>query len=191
MQLFYTTDRLLIKLLNEEDAPMVLDFYKRNKEFFHPYEPQASNEFYTIAFQEAALRADNILFLRASSLRYYIFEKHNVQKVIGTVSFYHLYHRPYASCKLGYRLDKESQKKGIAHEALCFLIPHLLHDHNIHRIEADIMPNNIPSIKVISKLGFSFEGVARDCCEISGKRENHLRFSLLSSDPLPYLKLNR
>lgn len=193
MQLFYKTDRLLLKLLNEKDAPMVLDFYKRNKDFFSPYEPQQSSAFYTIAYQEAALRADNLLFLRASSLRYYIFEKNKENNVIGTVSFYHLYHHPYASCKLGYRLDKNAQKKGGAYEALCFLIPHLLRDLKIHRIEADIMPDNIPSIKLISKLGFSFEGITRDSCEISGIRENHLRFSLLSTDTLPSypLKLYR
>lgn len=193
MQMMYTTDRLSLKLLNENYASMVLDFYQRNRDFFRPYEPQQSNQFYTIAFQESALRADNLLFLRASSLRYYIFEKNKEQNVIGTVSFYHLYHQPYASCKLGYRLDKDAQKNGFAYEALCFLIPKLIQDHKIYRIEADIMPNNISSIKLITKLGFSFEGIARDSCEISGKRENHLRFSLLSTDPLPsfYLKLDR
>ncbi|WP_066713608.1 GNAT family N-acetyltransferase [Clostridium sp. Marseille-P299] len=193
MQFIYNTQRLTLKLLNESAAPMVLDFYNKNKAFFSPYEPLQSTEFYTIAYQEAALKADNLLFLRASSLRYYLFEKGNENHIIGTICFYHIYHLPYATCKIGYRLDKDSIKKGYAYEALSYLIPILFHELNIDRIEADILPSNTASIQFITKLGFTYEGISRNSCEIAGKRENHLRFSLLSNDPLPtfHLKVNR
>lgn len=185
MLLSYDTKRLSLKLLNESHAPLVLEFYQKNKAYFNPYEPLQPSGFYTIAYQEAALRADNLLFLRASSLRYYLFEKNNDNHIIGTVCFYHIYHHPYATCKLGYRLDKRFQKKGYAYEALCYLIPIIFNEQKIDRLEADILPRNAASIHFITKLGFTNEGIVRSSCEIAGKREDHLRFSLLSTDPLP------
>ena len=47
----YKTDRLILKILSPEAAPMVLDFYLRDQELFERYEPKRSENFYTIMYQ--------------------------------------------------------------------------------------------------------------------------------------------
>lgn len=185
MQTTYLTERLSLHILEENSASMVLEFYKRNHPYFQPYAPELPNEFFTISYQEAALKAEYQLYLKSSSLRYYIFEADREDHVIGTVCFCHITGSPYNSCKLGYRIDRQYWKRGYAYETLSFLIPLIIKNQKIHRIELEIMPENTASVHLADCLGFSFEGIARDCCEISGKRESHFRYSLLSTDPMP------
>lgn len=191
MQLSYQTNRLLLRVLNEDSAPLVLNFYQKNRHVFFPFEPLQPEKFYTLAYQEAALKAETQLFLRASSLRYYVFERSNENHIIGTICFSHILHAPYNSCKVGYRLDIDAQKKGYAYEALSFLLPLIFTDQRLYRVEADIMPENEASIQLIERLGFFKEGLARSNCEISGVRKDHLRYSLLASDEKPYRFTNQ
>lgn len=186
MLLEYTTNRLLLRVLDETYAKPVLDFYQRNRDIFHPYEPLVSENFYTLAYQEAALKAEFTLFLRASSLRYYLFDITDQTTIIGTICLYHILSTPYNSCKLGYRLDKQAQKSGYAYEALSYLLPYFFKEYKLRRIEAEIMPENKDSLLLIERLGFSYEGISRSCCEIAGERKDHFRYSLISSDLMPY-----
>lgn len=182
----YTTNRLLLRILDESYAPLVLQFYKKNIDTFRPFEPSVSEKFYTIAYQEAALKAETLLFLRASSLRYYLFDKNAPDTVLGTICFYQVQSTPYNSCKLGYRLDKDAQKNGYAYEALSYILPYLFRELKLQRMEAEILPDNKASLLLIERLGFSYEGISRSSCEIAGERRDHLRYSLVSSDFMPY-----
>ena len=51
----------------------------------------------------------------------------------------------------------------------------------IHRIEANIMPINIVSIKVIEKLGFENEGLAKKYLKVNGIWEDHFHYVKLNT----------
>lgn len=184
MKLLYYTNRLILQVLSSGDAPMVLDFYERNRKVFEPWEPFHSAFFYTLEHHAFHLEADMKLFLRKQSIRYYLFERKNDKGIIGTVSFTNILSRPAGSCSIGYRIDEGWQQKGYAAEALLFLIPTVMRELSISRIEANIMPANTASIRLAESLGFVYEGIARGSYEIRGSRTDHLRYSLLDSDIL-------
>ena len=52
----------------------------------------------------------------------------------------------------------------------------------LHRIEANIMPRNARSIRVVEKLGFINEGRSRKYLKIAGVWEDHLHFVLVNPD---------
>ena len=52
----------------------------------------------------------------------------------------------------------------------------------LHRVEANVMPRNGRSIRVMEKLGFVQEGLARDYLRINGRWENHIHFVALNRD---------
>lgn len=184
----YHTERLNINILSSDDAPMVLDFYLNNKEAFEAYEPLHDENFYTLDYQSYNLEAEMKLFFRNQRLRYYLIESGRNKGIIGTVSFTNILNQPAGSCNIGYRIGKNHQRKGYAAEALNFLIPVVMKEMNISRIEANILPTNIPSIKLIEALGFVYEGVARSSYEIRGSRMDHLRYSLIDTDLNIYTK---
>lgn len=179
MQFQYETNRLFLIVCNEEYAPALLSFMTENKEFFAPYEPHREPAFYTESFQAQVLRAEFQALLRHTYLRYYLFLKEDPEHIIGTVSFSGISRTDDKSCRVGYKLDQRCTGKGYATEALKLLLPELHKNLHIHRVEADILPENAPSLHLIERLGFSYEGVARSSHEIGGVWRDHLRYSYI------------
>lgn len=179
MKLNYETTRLQLLVCNEEYAAALLDFVTENKEFFSPWEPRRLPAFYTEEFQAQVLRAEFQAILRSVYLRYYLFLKEDPARIIGTVSFSNISRGEDKSCRVGYKLAKAWTGKGYAEEAVRRLLAEVHNDLSIHRVEADIMPGNHPSLHLIERLGFSYEGVARSSHEINGEWTDHLRYSYI------------
>lgn len=49
------TSRLVLKILEIEDAAKVIDFYSNNKLFFQPWSPIYPIDFYTLEFHSSRL----------------------------------------------------------------------------------------------------------------------------------------
>lgn len=182
MQFNYQTERLNLLILGEEAAQLTLDFYCQNDEIFAPYEAEHPDTYLSLDFQETILAAETKRLLKSQGIRYWIFKKEQPNQIIGTVSFTNLVKGPSSCCQLGYKLAKMEQGKGYAVEAIRLLIPEFMNTYHIYRIETDILQNNLPSLKLIHRLGFTFEGIARKSHEIQGIRRDHLRFSLIYED---------
>ncbi|MEC0372845.1 GNAT family N-acetyltransferase [Paenibacillus chibensis] len=70
---------------------------------------------------------------------------------------------------IGYFLTESHWGKGIATEALKILLNFLFMDVNVNRIQAEVMPLNENSKKVLLKNGFIKEGMLRQATLWSGK----------------------
>ena len=55
---------------------------------------------------------------------------------------------------IGYYLAEASWGKGIASEAVATIVKFLLEEVNVNRIQAEVMPLNEPSKKVLLKMDF-------------------------------------
>ena len=82
MNLTYETDRLLLRLLNENNSAQVLSFLSRNREYFDRYELEKSEQYYTEAFQKNLLHEEFHQALKGNRLRFYFFRKHNSFKAV-------------------------------------------------------------------------------------------------------------
>lgn len=65
-------------------------------------------------------------------------------------------------------------------EALKAAIRYIFEEWKLHRIEANIIPRNAASIRVIEKLGFEREGYCRKYLKINGIWEDHYSYALLN-----------
>lgn len=180
MQRIYQTEKLILKVLDTRDVKQVLDYYVRNEGFLEEWEAQKSEEFYTTACQEKLLAGDLADFNTNTSLRLWIFKKEDADRVIGSLSFSNIVRGVFLSCFLGYKLDKDEINKGYMTEAVRKGIAIMFGDYGLHRIEANIMPKNVRSLKVTEKLGFYNEGIARNYLKINGKWEDHVHMVLLN-----------
>lgn len=179
MNFTYETKRLCLRICNEDYSAALLKFVTDNTNFFAPYESRRPSAFYTEEFQAQVLRAEFQAMLHSTYLRYYLFLKEDPFRIIGTVSFSNISRTEDKSCRLGYKLDQNHTGKGYATEALSLLLPEIHRSLGIHRVEADILLENLPSISLIERLGFSYEGVARSSHEICGVWRDHLRYSYI------------
>ncbi|WP_261852204.1 GNAT family N-acetyltransferase [Clostridium folliculivorans] len=180
MQKFYETKRLILKVLDEANAGQVLDYYMRNRDFLEEWEATKDEEFYTKETHEIQLNNDLENMLKENMLRLWIFKKDDEGTAIGTLSFTNIVRGAFWSCFLGYKLDGAEINKGYMTEALKKGIEIMFNEFKLHRIEANIMPKNKRSLRVVDKLGFYNEGIAYKYLKINGRWEDHIHMVLLN-----------
>lgn len=180
MQRSYETERLVLKVLDKTYAGLVLDYYLRNKVFLEEWEAAKSEEFYIKLQQEEQLYKELVNIENSNSFRLWIFKKDDDRKIIGSVAFNNIVRGAFLSCHLGYKLDKDEINNGYITEAIQKGIDIIFNQFGLHRIEANIMPKNIRSLRVVEKLGFYNEGLAYKYLKINGKWEDHMHMVLLN-----------
>ena len=70
-------------------------------------------------------------------------------------------------------------------KALRRIAPFVFEILNLHRLEAACLLNNSPSQKVLEKIGFQKEGIARRYLQINGIWHDHILYALLHDDIRP------
>jgi RimJ/RimL family protein N-acetyltransferase len=84
--------------------------------------------------------------------------------------------------EIGYLLVPTRQRQGIAREALGALITHLIFSEKRRRIFADVDPDNVASIRLLERLGFTLEGRLRQHCTTHLGRRDSLIWGLLDEE---------
>jgi [ribosomal protein S5]-alanine N-acetyltransferase len=64
--------------------------------------------------------------------------------------------------------------------ALSFAFGHL----GLQRVEAACLPHNEASIRLLERVGFRKEGLARRYLCINGRWQDHVLYAILSTDPI-------
>jgi len=178
----YETQRLLLNIIKPDQADQVLDFYLRDKELFEQFEPDRPNNFYTRKFQQQTLLYEYNMAVKGAVFRFYIFEKEYPGKIIGTISIHNISRGYSSSCEIGYKFSSEVHRRGYATEALTAVSQLIFNELGIHRIMAWALPENRASIRLLQRVGFTYEGVSREYLLLHGQWRDHAQFSLLASD---------
>ena len=180
MLLQYETSRLILKVLGPDYSSDVLHFYLNDKELFEMYEADRNPNFYTEAHQRTILQLEYGLTLKLNQVRFYVFLKDDPEKIIGTVCLYDI-SNSYSRAEIGYKFASAFHHKGYASEAVEKLIDIAFEDLNLHRLCAHVQENNLPSIRLLTGLGFSKEGICRDYLCLNGMWTDHLQYSLIAA----------
>ncbi|MGO4292288.1 GNAT family N-acetyltransferase [Chitinophaga sp. RAB17] len=99
-------------------------------------------------------------------------------ELIGTCG-YHKINKPHFKAEIGYDLRPAFWGKGIMKEAIGAMLTYGYEELQFNRIEAFVDPENIPSSKLLSRLGFHYEGFLRDAFFEKGKFVNAELYSRL------------
>jgi ribosomal-protein-serine acetyltransferase len=110
-----------------------------------------------------------------SGLAYGVFEN---GQLVGTVGFQHGDERN-QTVEIGYWLGTPFQGKGLATRALRLALKAGFEHTAVHRVAARVQLDNRPSIALLEKLGFQFEGVERQGIKFGDGRPDHRVYSLL------------
>ena len=181
MNLEYKFDNISLRILDKQYASMILAFCNRNKEIFEHYEIDKPLNFYTLAFQEKLVEAEYNGFLHGTYVRFYMFDKRIPDKIIGTISFSDMKRNAFFSCQIGYKIDSDYVNQGYGFKMLSNSILIMKNECNMHRIGAYILPANQPSIKLVEKVGFKLEGIAKSYVQMKGKWIDHLCYAYIST----------
>ncbi|CEH28996.1 alanine acetyltransferase [Aneurinibacillus migulanus] len=105
---------------------------------------------------------------KKSRIKWGIFQKKQSNKLVGIIESMD-FNQKVNMVSIGYFLAENYWGKGIATESVGALVKFLFEEVNINRIQAEVMPANKISKKVLLKNGFIKEGLLRQASLWSGK----------------------
>lgn len=147
------TDRLLIRPLQEEDAPDLHVFFAdavANRYFDVPHNDLDQ----TRAWVKGALAT-----VSPTCQEYAIVQSGTV---IGKAGVWN-------APEFGFFLRRASWGQGLMHEALCVLIPHFFKTMPLSELTADVDPRNAACLGLLKNLGFCETGRARNTIRIGSE----------------------
>jgi [ribosomal protein S5]-alanine N-acetyltransferase len=86
------------------------------------------------------------------------------------------------SAYLGYWIARSFAGREIVPTALAMVVDHCFGAAGLHRVEANIRPENVASRRVVEKLGFRLEGTRERYIHIAGAWRDHLSYALTVED---------
>jgi len=175
------TERLVLRSPKEEDATLFHNFLVENRDFHKEWVPTRNENYYTHEKARQLIINSRASYVEGSSCLLFIFKK-SKNELIGTISLTNIVYGPFLSAFLGYELTAKEWNKGYMTEAVKGMIKIAFQTLGLHRIEANVMPRNKPSVKLLSKSGFTEEGISRKYLKINGIWEDHLHFVKLNKE---------
>ncbi len=172
-QLFFDeTEHLFIRPLTSGDAPVLLDFYLRNRNYFAEWEPLRDGAFYTLEGMQEFIATGEREFSAKTAVYFGLFSRES-GNLIGTCYFTRIMMEYFQACYLNFLLDERHKGQGLMFEGAGQCID-MMFRFGLHRIMANYCPENIRSGKLLARLGFEQEGLARDYLYLNGRWRDHI-----------------
>jgi [ribosomal protein S5]-alanine N-acetyltransferase len=161
-----------------------------NEDWLRPWEPSGSLT-WEARHTPAAYRAmRRVLGQRARMGTSLPFAIRVEGRLAGQVTIDNVVRGALRSGYLGYWIDRSVAGRGMASLAVALVCDHAFGPVGLHRVQADIRPENLPSQRLVERLGFRQEGLLRRYLDIDGDWRDHLSYALLAED-LPAGVLSR
>lgn len=173
-----TTSRLTLEPVEASHAPLLAEFFRRNEAHLRPWDPPRPRGVTETRFWEAeATRAAEDI-RDGAVVRWLMFPLDGPRRVVGRVNYTQIVRGPFQSCMLGYAVDRDVEGHGLMFEALQSTLGHAFEVMRLHRVQANHLPENHRSARLLRRLGFRIEGLARDYLYINGAWRDHVLTAL-------------
>jgi ribosomal-protein-alanine N-acetyltransferase len=153
-----------------------------NEDWLRPWEPSAGKpwgERHTPAAYRAMRQAVSRRARLGTTLPFAV----RVEgRLAGQVTVDNIVRGALRSGYLGYWIDRDAAGRGMASLAVALVCDYAFSEVGLHRVQADIRPENGPSRRLVERLGFSREGLLRRYLDIDGAWRDHLAYALLADD---------
>lgn len=163
-------------------AEQVTNYYNRNRKFLEDYEPRRDEQFFSLEYQQEVLKKEMDAFQQKNAFRFYIKPTDQSHKIIGIIGLNNVVWGAFCSAFLGYKLDESFINRGYMSMAVGMLVRYAFDVLHLHRIEANVMPKNIASLRVLEKNSFISEGISKYYLNINGIWEDHIHMVRINHD---------
>lgn len=175
------TERLQLRAGEPRMAAALSDFLLRNQAHFAPWGPVQPADFASATTVARRLADDEEQREDGSALRWWLFTRgdRGLARIIGQVHFSQISRGAFQSAMLGYQIDAAWQGQGLMREALGAALAEVFGPRvRLHRVQANVRPENARSLALLERLGFEREGLAREFLFIDGAWRDHVMLGL-------------
>ena len=102
--------------------------------------------------------------------------------LVGYVNINNIVRGVFRSGHLGYAAFASHASRGLMSAGLAAVVSDAFGTLGLHRLEANIQPDNQPSLSLVRRLGFRREGFSPRYLMIDGQWRDHERWTVLAED---------
>ncbi|WP_310552067.1 GNAT family N-acetyltransferase [Paenibacillus glufosinatiresistens] len=180
LRLHDTPRDLCLAPLTPRHAGLLLDLRLRSREANSRYEPLRDESFYTLEGQRQLLLQRTREAARDRAYLLGIFTA--AGQLIGQLTLSNVVRGAAQYADIGYGMDPAWQGQGRMTAAVRLTAAFAFRSLDLHRLQAVILPGNDASRRVLEKVGFQPEGLARRLLQIDGRWQDHRIYGLLAED---------
>ena len=103
-------------------------------------------------------------------------------RLAGVININEIVRGNFRSGYLGYYAFTPHNGHGYLTEGLRAVVSHAFTTLRLHRLEANIQPENLASRRLVERLGFRYEGFSPRYLKIAGRWRDHERWALTGED---------
>jgi ribosomal-protein-alanine N-acetyltransferase len=173
-----TTPRLTLQMMAPAHATGLAAFFRRNEARLRPWDPPRPSGILEVPFWEAEAVRAAADCSDGAIVRWLMFGRDAPDRIIGRINYTQIVRGPFQSCMLGYAIDGEIEGRGLMHEALQATLRHVFESLHLHRVQANYLPENLRSARLLQRLGFRVEGRAHAYLFINGAWRDHVLTAL-------------
>ncbi len=157
--------RLILRKPNSDDLEKIKELYEKSISIHTPWAYAPEN-------YQTYLEQENRYFVCLSE----------TGDIVGTFNISGIVRGYFQSAYLGYEVFNPHQGKGYMSEGIKLLLKEAFETLKLHRLEANIQPENTASIRLVSKAGFTKEGFSKHYLKVGGiEWKDHERWAIVNN----------
>jgi ribosomal-protein-alanine N-acetyltransferase len=102
--------------------------------------------------------------------------------IAGTFTLSQIVRRLFQSAYLGYYAEQPFAGQGYMTEGMQLVLRHTFSTMKLHRVEANVQPENVASIALVKRSGFRLEGFSPRYLKVAGRWRDHQRWAMTIDD---------
>jgi RimJ/RimL family protein N-acetyltransferase len=169
------TRRLLLRPLGADDAPGMYAIYS---------DPETMKYWSSVAIdsleQASRMVAEDLKLQAGGSAAFWAIVLPKTGRVIGKFTLFQI-DRNNRRAEIGYVLNRQFWRKGYGSEVTAAMLELFFDEFGLHRLEADIDPDNLASIALLKKFGFRQEGVFRERWRLGSEWRDSIMMALINT----------
>lgn len=174
-------DRVYLRPMRGKDWRQWARLRRDSRDFLTPWEPLWPADALTRGAYRHRLKMANAEARVGLGYTLHIFLRED-QRLIGAITLAQIRRGVAQMGTLGYWVGEPYAARGYMSEALDLVARFAFADLGLHRLEAACLPSNEPSQRLLRRLSFREEGLARRYLRINGQWQDHLLFARLADD---------
>ncbi|MUL40156.1 GNAT family N-acetyltransferase [Streptomonospora sp. PA3] len=166
------------RLFTSADAPELAALVRRNRDFLAPWEPERDESYYATETQHARLQ--HALREHAAGRMVPLAILDDADRIAGGVTVNSIDRGAFQSAAIGYWVSESHNGRGLATRAVAETVRMAFTDLGLHRLQAETLPHNTASQRVLLSNGFTPYGRAPEYLRIAGRWQEHILYQAIT-----------
>ena len=166
-------ERVWLGALRSEDQEAFLAMVAASSSLHHPWTRPPADQ---AGFRALLARAVGGDFVSLVGWRI------DDNSLVAVVNLSQIVHGSFQSCYCGFYANAATAGKGLTRETLELALRYAFGVEGLHRVEANLQPDNARSLALVRRVGFRHEGFSPRYLHIDGAWRDHERFAITAED---------